>query len=456
MSDKVAYAKISNVYHLRNALLDSDVNSKRFIENGEEHFDYIVIGTGFCSYAFVSETLKLDPRCRILVLESGSLDYEQHLHNDVCTSQESVENLTNLSHTSRFLRDTPENATMTFKTTDSFGGKSLIWTCWCPRPTRQQAADWPEPLWRNADRCFPAAEHMLGVISTDLIDSQCDGKPDRPKFGEFQRVLMEQLKSRSGQITHADPDGLTYSHIAFGTDCIRGDKFNCFSTPEHFSNLLTTAGQGRLYFIDKCNVSRLIHDRGAVTEIVTSRGHLKVKQSKVILAIGNAKTAQLMLTSFPQLSHKIGSRVSGHFVDKLKARIPRADFPLADKFTDSEAGAFYVSGTSSSGKQFHVQICVIADKIPNSELFINRFVRIKPSLLENHENYVICICKVLGELDSSNAQNKFTLSNEEEVILDIKASALDKATHKDMMTCAREIVEKVSESQRFSGCGILD
>ena len=48
---------------------------------GQDSFDYVVLGSGFCAFAFVERIHRRDARARILILEGGTLDYTEHLKN---------------------------------------------------------------------------------------------------------------------------------------------------------------------------------------------------------------------------------------------------------------------------------------------------------------------------------------------------------------------------------------
>ena len=58
----------------------SDAEWSRLLAGEDsDSFDYIVVGSGFCAFAFVERIHRCD--ARILILEGGTLDFEEHLKN---------------------------------------------------------------------------------------------------------------------------------------------------------------------------------------------------------------------------------------------------------------------------------------------------------------------------------------------------------------------------------------
>ena len=105
-------------------------------ENGE--YDLVIVGTGFCGYAVAHRALDSDPDCRILMIERGPFFLPEHFQN---LPLPFVNTLGGLSETFPWTltRNTASGdaGTVTWQhgMVPFFGGRSTLWSAWCPRPT---------------------------------------------------------------------------------------------------------------------------------------------------------------------------------------------------------------------------------------------------------------------------------------------------------------------------------
>lgn len=47
-----------------------------------------------------------------------------------------------------------------------FGGRSSVWSGWCPRPTKEEMINWPSELIKNANRYYSSAEKLMKELFT--------------------------------------------------------------------------------------------------------------------------------------------------------------------------------------------------------------------------------------------------------------------------------------------------
>jgi hypothetical protein len=64
-----------------------------------------------------------------------------------------------------------------------FGGRSSFWSAWCPKPTTEEMAEWPEEEITAVHEYFPDVEMLLNVVPSNKISSN-EGK--NVIFGELQ------------------------------------------------------------------------------------------------------------------------------------------------------------------------------------------------------------------------------------------------------------------------------
>jgi choline dehydrogenase-like flavoprotein len=428
----------------------SETEWKRVRE--EEHFDFIVIGSGPCGLAFAERTLATDPNKRILIIERGPFFLPEHFQNLPIPYQQTLGGLSETfpwTLSAQTALQPPGRIGFQHGMVPFFGGRSIMWSSWCPRPTREEMAGWSDEAIAVAERCFADAERLLNVIPADEIDA--DLGPEmlaaaakrRPVYGVMQRALQAMLADNLGRVASATRSMAAPLACGAGT---RGDiDFAKFAAPAPLLELATRqaglAAQGkgaRLSIVTECTVERILQQRGSATALDTSRGVVNIGDAKLVLAMGTIPPATLIMNSFPQVK-RAGTRFTAHFITSIVARVPRADYPFADDLAAMELAAIYMAGTSkTSGMQYHVQLSVLSD--PDPEKNAQAAARYMPDVvatasmaqLLSSEDHLVFVCAVLGELDANNPNNGMVLNGEADpttnVTLQALASGVDEET----------------------------
>lgn len=409
----------------------------------QERFDHIVIGSGHCGLAFVDQVLHRDPHARILVLERGTFFLAEHFQNLPLPYQNTLGGLAETfpwmlsaqTTTGRYIRW--QHGMVPF-----FGGRSIMWSAWCPRPTVAEMAGWPQKVIDVAHEYFPHAERLLNVVSADKLDQGSTAPPPghRPIFGTLQQRLTEWLTQQLGKIPAATR--VMAAPLAVGAPELHGLDFDKYSTPGPMLALvdrqrqLAAAGHGEpLQIVADCVVRRILSQDGRATALDTSRGLINIGDANLVLAMGTLPPTTLMLNSFPQVS-KAGTRFTAHFISAIVARVPRADYPFRDEIGDLELGAIYLAGMEpETGGQFHVQLSVLADRHPdrNAQTAARHMPDVvataTPEQLRTSSEHVVFVCAVLGELDADNPDNWLRLHGDDDptcnVLLQVQESERD-------------------------------
>ena len=154
-------------------------------------FDYVIVGSSFCAMGFLCQVLKNRPDAKILILERGQHDCFQ-LHPPLKLGREEKET---------------EEFPWKFSSSDGghiqrvrgmnhfLGGRSSFWKAWCPKPTRDEMAEWPLEVIQKVQQYFPAAETLLSVRPVNEIME----KGDR-LFGRLQDIIFGELESAPSDI----------------------------------------------------------------------------------------------------------------------------------------------------------------------------------------------------------------------------------------------------------------
>lgn len=418
----------------------------------EEQFDFIVIGSGFCAYAFAERALRHDPARRILIIERGPFFLPEHFQNLPLPYQQTLGNQTETfpwTLSGRTAGQPPGNISWQHGMVPFFGGRSILWSAWCPRPLPDEMALWPKETIAAAEANFADAERLLRVVPADQIDAGLDAgsaelmAKQRPIYGIMQRALQERLAANLGKIKTATRS--MPAPIAVGAAKQEGFDFAKFSTPAPLLDLvdrqaaLAQAGKGQpLRVVTDCVVERIRQQDGTATALETTRGVVNIGEAKLVLSMGALPPATLLLNSFPQVE-KAGSRFTAHFVSSIVARIPRADFAFADELAEMELAAIYMAGENPrSSMQYHVQLSVLSDMHP--QLNAPRAARYMPDVvatasmaqLQSSRDYLVFVCAVLGELDYQNPENWLKRDGEADpttnVMLQVLANDTDRET----------------------------
>ncbi len=474
----------------------------------ENKYDLIIIGTGFCAYAVAHRALEKNPSCSILMVERGTFFLPEHFQN---LPLPFVNTLGGLSETFPWTISYPtakgnkQRIRFQHGMVPFVGGRSTLWSAWCPRPNKEEMDGWPKEIIRAANRNFSSAEKLLHVQKADKIDANLHkdikGQLSRPVYGKLQKIIQERLEINSGDVegiyrTEAAPlaaKAEDANGIDFQKYSVPGDLLQLIVDPASKLGNIHTAGEDsdiikekykKLDVVANCTVEQIYQQDGRATALKTSRGVLPIDGAELVLAMGTLPPTTLVRNSFPQIAEKVGERFSAHFITSIIARIPKKDFVRSkneeklqkfaklkrkEKFGELEIGACYIAGLSDSDykKQYHIQLSILADEDPkkNAEMALRYIPDVVATAtieqLQSSKEYVVFVCAVLGELDYRNKDNFFKNNTQDNDIttnslLQITENDADKETWSAMDIATFEILEKAISSKGASGVEYWD
>lgn len=460
----------------------------------ENTYDYVVVGTGFCAYAFVERVLKGNPNARILMLERGGFHLPEHFQNLPLAYQGllggmsetfpwSLDYNTANKDTSKgdFIKS--QHGMLPF-----FGGRSTTWSAWCPRPNREELALWNEDIVKRLEAkggYFESAEQLLNVIGADKLVGKSSA------YGKLQKSVSVYFDVKNNR---AIKNLTNLSRVMPAPLAANGEEssedFHKFSTPEKILELKMMIdarkdAKGVLDIVTLCTVNKIINDGSKAYALDTSRGILNLKEAKLILAMGTLPPTTLMRNSYPALE-KVGTRFTSHFITSVVARIKRSEFlplnmlnlPVFEQtnLKDSNKAQFaamYVAGVekklnSKDVGQFHIQMTFIEQEKQDDESvgLKNRLAALKhmpdvvatasEAQLKGGEDYITIVCAVLGELDYQNKKNRFVSNPVDSDIttnslLSVEASKDDLKVWDAMDQFTFDVLEKVLSMPNGSG-----
>jgi choline dehydrogenase-like flavoprotein len=403
----------------------------------EEQFDYIVIGSGCCALGFVEKALRNNPKAKILIIERGPFFLPEHFQSLPLPYQQVIGGLSETfpwtlsakTHQGRFIKW--QHGMVPF-----FGGRSIMWSTWCPRPTREEMEGWPETVIDAASKYFKEAEELLNVIPADkiYISPERKAQPDsdlhsdllkntpyskqRPVFGVLQQKLTTRIEKHLKKIDSAKR--AFPAPLAVGVSQLLGIDFDKFSTPSPLLELvdkqhqLAQRSEGEpLRIVTECVVTRILEQEGKPTALETTRGVVNIGDAKLILAMGTLPPTTLVLNSFPQVN-KAGQRFTAHFISAIVARVCRKDFDFHHELADLELAAIYIAGIDEKTQgQYHIQLTALSDKNPDENArkaghyMPDVVATASPEQLCTSKDHIVFVCAVLGELDHKNKDNWF-------------------------------------------------
>ncbi|HEX6037990.1 GMC oxidoreductase [Longimicrobium sp.] len=437
----------------------------------EEQFDYIVIGSGFCALAFVERTLRQNPDARILVLERGSFFLPEHFQNLPLPFQRTLGGLSETFPWTLSARTVAgEYIRWQHGMVPFVGGRSTLWSAWCPRPTREEMEGWPEPVIAAANKYFPEAESLLNVIPADEIDRGRNAPPPemRPIYGILQHELTRYLREGLDRIPSATR--AMSAPLAAGARELHGVDFQKFSTPGPLlavcseANLRAKADKGApLRIATDCTVTRVLQQDGRATALDTTRGMVNVGNAKLILAMGTLPPTTLVLNSFPQVE-RAGERFTAHFITSVVARVRRTDYDFHEQIGELELAAIYMAGMNPETRgQYHIQLTALSDRFPvkNAQAAARHMPDVvataSPAQLLSSEDYVVFVCAVLGELDYRNEDTWFRRNDDgvsdptTNVMLQVTANEADMAVWDTMDEGTFQALERVLSPRGAQG-----
>ncbi len=464
----------------------------------EEKFDYIVIGTGFCALAFIDKVLQKNPDANILVLERGPFFLPEHFQNLPLPYQQTLGGLSETFPWTLSARTHKENQYIKWQhgMVPFFGGRSTLWSSWCPRPNEQELEGWPEEVRKVLARYFAEAEQLLNVIPANKIDEDLDTlkanqdakqqknrkakKEKRPVFSTLQKGLQKRLQenqARAPSVTRFIPAPLAVKSNVEPID------FSKFSTPGPLLTLLVKQHQreqenrskgeskGLLRMVTQCTVQRILQQGGEATALETSRGVVTVGDAKVILAMGTVPTTTLILNSFPKdMVPGAGEHFTAHFISSITARVRRDAYTFGSDIANLELAALYVAGEEQKGitpnkknnksrpndfkGQYHIQLSALADQDPkeNQETAARHMPDVVATAsmkqLVGSEKHIVFVCAVLGEMEYENTDSWVRIHEPNgdptaNVILQVKEHKADLEVWETMDQGTFDVLEKV-------------
>jgi len=407
------------------------------------------VGSGFCGYAFAERILRKSPKAKVLMLERGPFFLPEHFQN---LPQSFSRTIGGLSETFPWTVDAETiNSNQDLKWTHGcvpfFGGRSTLWSGWCPQPHDNELEGWPASVIEILKNTYwKEGSKLLNVISAGGEKRQEISKDEllghTPIYSKLQHKVhhhLEQNLKEVGDIRFEPAPLAVRAHH----DTV---SFNKFSTPGPLLELISEFGgssnaERRLKVVTNCVVEKIIqHDGKTATALQTSRGVLSIGSAKLVLAMGSLPPCTLLANSFPKLRNNIGPRFTAHFISSIVAKVPVKNFVKEDEnLGPLEIGAFYVTGQTKYKKQWHIQMTALHDTDP--EKHKQAALRNMPDVvatasleqLATAKDSVVFVCAVLGELDWDNKHNKF-IQNEQDHDLTTNSTLFVKQNEKDNNT----------------------
>ncbi len=447
----------------------------------EMQFDYIIIGSGFCAYAFAERIIQDDPHKNILILERGSFFLPEHFQNLPLPYQKTLGGLSETfpwtlsekTHNAEYIKW--QHGMVPF-----FGGRSTLWSAWCPQPSRAEMEGWPEITKDAVQKNFDSAKKLLNVVSANDIDNHTNNNHnfhiptcgDKPIYGIMQKSLTEMLQKNYSSIPNVNR--VEAAPLAAGS---QDTDFSKYAIP---GPLLTLAGKqaeladknkdhkSLFRIVTNCVINQIVQQDGKATALETSRGVISIGNAKLILGMGTLPPTTLIHNSFPQQLFpelkNVGERFTAHFISSIVARIPRKCYPFSNKLGELEIGAIYVAGKDpKTDGQFHIQLSILSDKYPdkNAQLAARYMPDVvataSPQQLANSQDYLVFVCAVLGEIDHNNKNNWFRKNSGADLTdnstLQVLANDNDNKVWDTMDEAAFVMLEKALLPEN-SGCSV--
>jgi choline dehydrogenase-like flavoprotein len=434
-----------------------------------QRFDYVVVGSGFCALAFVQRVYEQRPDARILLIERGPFFLPAHFQN---LPVPFVQSLGGLSETFPWTLSAKTVAARYIRWQHGmvpfFGGRSTLWSAWCPRPTPAEMDGWPDAVVKVANEYFDSAEALLNVVPANEIDKGRTAPPKgyRPVYGILQERLTKYLEKGLGQIPSATR--VMPAPLAVGAPELHGEDFEKFAVPGPLLTVMTQqaalakAGKGEpLRVVTECVVTRVLQQDGRATALETSRGVVDLADAKLVLAMGTLPPTTLVLNSFPQVPNA-GERFTAHFITAVVARVRRDDYDFAKKIGDLELAAIYLAGVDKkTGGQYHVQLTALSDRDPVANAATAQrhmpdvVATASPQQLASSEDYVVFVCAVLGGLSEQNPDSWFRRTDSGDpttnVMLQVSENDTDASVWDTMDTGTFQMLEKVLSPKGSKG-----
>lgn len=465
-------------------------------------YDYVIIGSGFCGYAFAKRILEKDKEAKILMVERGGFLLPTHFQNLGASYKKLVGPISetfpwSLSQ-STMLEKAPYRVTQ-HGMLPYFGGRSFLWSAWCPQPEKAQVEKWSPVLFNSLTQkngetsYFDDAIKLLHVhksnvlpFSKNLKKLGLENNLDQlrlPEYGALQDIIHDLFAKKkddfnSQSVTRAKLMKVEYASLACGDGENKGIDFNKFSTPTAILNLVDSTAfptknvdsdiekrrkegnsmyPNRLHILTECVVEEILNENNQAYGLLTSRGTIALNNAELILATGAMPPATLIQKSFNHES--VGKHFTAHTISAITARVKKDKLSELTENGNLQMGAIYLPFFAENGQQFHIQLSIIHDPNPNKnqELAMRYMPDVvstaSPEQLKDSENYVILVCAILGELDIHNEEASFNANKDSDSttgsLLRCNPSLKDKKTWDDMGKTTYDILDYLFDDPEY-------
>ena len=167
-------------------------------------FDFVVVGSSFCGFAFVQTILRSNPFAKILILERGDYFFPHHFQNLPLPFKNTLGgvsetfpwSITPKTHNGEYIKW--QHGQVPY-----LGGRSIMWSAWCPEPLDEDMPGWPKEVIHNIHHHFEDAAKLLNVVSADDIFKKKDRCPiatNKPIYGVLQTEIEKSLEDNQAKL----------------------------------------------------------------------------------------------------------------------------------------------------------------------------------------------------------------------------------------------------------------
>ena len=133
-------------------------------------FDYIVVGSSFCGFAFAQRILGINPYAKVIVLERGDYFLPQHFkslplpfkYTRRGVSETFPWSITSDTHNGEYIKW--QHGQVPY-----LGGASVMWNGWCPEPLDAEMPGWPKEVTDAIHSHFEDVTKLLNITSASEI-----------------------------------------------------------------------------------------------------------------------------------------------------------------------------------------------------------------------------------------------------------------------------------------------
>lgn len=313
----------------------------RFEDVASQSYDYLVLGGGCTASALVRRVLRNRPSARVLLLDQNSFLLPDHVQNMPVFYQSLI----------RSAQRNPwgfDGDLTLVSQVPHFGGRTLIGSGSCPRPSPDLMADWPTEVVDDLAAYWSDAREALRVARVTALAPEFDVLQDC-----LRKRVLDGLRDLPGLHVPEYEEDLD-ADLALGPAGQSSDARKFCAVPAILQALQDHPGS--LSVVADCEVTGFEYADGALAAIQANAGEIAVGNAKVVLAVGAVEATELVLGSLPPLVVPLaGTGLAGHTASSLVCRVPRSHFPaLSDDHAD--VATLYLDG-STGARQFSGFTC---------------------------------------------------------------------------------------------------